>query len=79
MQRTGREILFSADVDTPSGRHYFHVAAQSAKDAYDQLVKRDEYLTLGVIECVTIYDNSLEDRRPGQMPLKVIEQQTTQS
>ncbi|HSG61191.1 MAG TPA: hypothetical protein VLA24_07120 [Pseudomonadales bacterium] len=79
MQRTGREILFSADVDTASGRHYFHVAAQSAKDAYDQLIKRDEYQMLANIECVTIYDNSLEDRRPGQMPLKVVELQTTNS
>lgn len=79
MQRNGREILFSADVDTPSGRHYFHVAAQSAKDAYEKLVKRDEYLTLGKVECITIYDNSLEDRRPGQMPLKVIELHTIKS
>lgn len=78
MQRTGREILFSADVDTHAGRHYFHVAAQSANDAYEQLTKRDEYLLLSNVESVTIYDGSLEDRRDGQMPLKVIELQPVQ-
>lgn len=78
MQRAGREILFSADVDTHNGRHYFHVAAQSAKDAYEQLTKRDEYLLLSNVESVTIYDGSLEERREGQMPLKVIELQPAQ-
>lgn len=79
MHRTGRELLFSADVDTLGGRHYFHLAAQSARDAYDQLVKRDEYMLLSNVECVTIYDGTLETRRDGQMPLKVIELPSAQS
>lgn len=73
MQRDGREILFSADVDTTHGRHYFHVAAQSANDAYEQLLKREEFLMLRDVECVAIFDGTLELRRDGQMPLKVIE------
>ena len=71
MNRAGREILFSLDVDTTSGRHYFHVAAQSASDAYIQLSKRDEYATLNNVESVAIYDAGLDERRDGQMPLKV--------
>lgn len=74
MDRQGREILFSADVDTTHGRHYFHVAAQSANDAYDQLLKREEFQALTTVESISIFDGSLEDRRDGQMPLKVIAQ-----
>jgi hypothetical protein len=72
MDREGREILFSADVDTIHGRHYFHVAAQSANDAYDQLLKREEFVALSTVESVSIFDGPLEERRDGQMPLKVI-------
>jgi len=73
MQRDGREILFSIDVDTQHGRFYFHVAAQSATDAIDKFLLREEFSELNNVVALSVFDNSLEERDPDQAPLKVMQ------
>lgn len=72
MQRDGREILFSLDVETLTGTHYFHVAAQSAKDAIEQFKQRDDVIVLGQMISISVYDGSLEARSLNQKPLLVV-------
>jgi hypothetical protein len=72
MHREGREILFSLDVETLTGKHYFHVAAQSAKEAILQFEHRDDAASLGEIIGYAVYDGSLETRTADQKPLLVV-------
>ncbi len=72
MQRDGREILFSIDVDTQFGRQYFHVAAQSAADAIDKFMCREEYTELNGVISLSVFDKGLEERAANQSPLKTV-------